>query len=330
MIKIDFKRLPIGLAPTPIDHMEQLSRHLGGPEIHMKRDDYTGFALGGNKIRKLEFLLADALSRGADTLVTIGGVQSNHCRQTAAVAAKFGLQCHLVLTEGALNTPEFCNNGNIILDKLSGAKLHMVGVVADKQAALMSVCEEVAKNGGRPYAIPLGGSSALGSLGYVAAVEEIRQQVNISDYSAIVVTTGSAGTHAGIAAGLAIIGQPTTLIGVSCSANSVVNLPKITALSREILNLLGAEAVSTPEIEVNENHIGSGYGNVTEDGLDAIRVCASREGVFLDPVYTGKAMAGLISMISDGRFTTKDRVLFIHTGGSPSLFAYREQLRLVQ
>lgn len=326
MITINQERLAIGLAPTPIEHLARLSAHLAGPEIHMKRDDYTGFALGGNKVRKLEFLVAEALQQGADTLVTIGGVQSNHCRQTAAVAAKYGLKCHLVLTQGALDTPEFNENGNVLLDQLTGAVLHLAGAVADKQAALMSVCDEVSSKGGRPYAIALGGSSPIGSLGYVAALEEMRRQVDLADFSAIVVTTGSAGTHAGLAAGLSILGHPTGLVGVSCSASTAINEPKIATLSREVLDLLGHDDIATPRIEVDEGSIGDGYGKVSDDGLEAIRLCATLEGVYLDPVYTGKAMAGLIRMIRAGHFTSTDKVLFIHTGGSPSLFAYRGQL----
>lgn len=330
MIRIDRKRLSIGLAPTPVEHLERLSRHLGGPQIYMKRDDYTGFALGGNKVRKLEFLVAEALDQGADTLVTVGGVQSNHCRQTAAVAARFGLRCHLVLTEGALDTPDFNHNGNVLLDRLTGAVLHFVGNVPDRQAALTAVCDEVRSGGGRPHAIPLGGSSALGSLGYIAALQEMRGQVALADFSAIVVTTGSGGTHAGLAAGLAVLGHPTGLIGISCAATAAVNRPRIAALSREVLDLLDHRDIPTPEIEVDEDNIGEGYGKITDGGLEAIRLCAALEGIFLDPVYTGKAMAGLIGMIRAGRFAPRSKVLFIHTGGSPALFGYRADLGILE
>lgn len=326
MISIDRPKLTFGVGPTPIDLLPRLSDRLGGPRIHMKRDDLTGFALGGNKVRKLEYLVADALAQGADTLVTIGGVQSNHCRQTAAAAARAGLRCHLVLTRGALDTEDFLESGNVLLDRLVGATLHFVGAVPDKDAALAAVRDEVAAAGGKPYVVPLGGSSPLGSLGYVAAVEETDRQVSLSRFAAVVVTTGSAGTHAGLAAGLALLGGPTELVGVSCSASADVVGPKIAGLARGALDLLGRTDVATPVIEVNDAHVGAGYGVVTAGGLEAIELCARLEGIYLDPVYTGKAMAGLVGMIRDGRFGRDDEVLFVHTGGSPALFAYRGEL----
>jgi D-cysteine desulfhydrase family pyridoxal phosphate-dependent enzyme len=320
-------RVSIANIPSPIDRLDRLSNHLGGPQIHMKRDDYTGFALGGNKARKLEYLVADALKQGCDTLVTIGGVQSNHCRQTAAAAAKFGLSCHLVLTQGALDTDDFMNSGNVLLDRLTGCELHFVGNVQDKAAALNAVCDQVAESGGKPYAVPLGGSSALGSLGYVSAVAEMRDQTDLSQFKAIVVTTGSAGTHAGLAAGLAAMEIGTAVIGFSCSGSAAVLQPKIAALVDEILALGGKTANTDPaSIVINDGYIGPGYGHPTPGCIEAIRMCASLEGIYLDPVYTGKAMAGLIDQIRQGAFTADDKILFMHTGGSPALFGYRSAL----
>lgn len=314
--------------PTPVDVLPRLSEHLGGPHIYMKRDDYTGLGLGGNKVRKLEFLIGDALAHGCDTLVTIGGIQSNHCRQTAAAAARLGLKCHLVLTAGALNGTDFAESGNVLLDRLTGSTLHLVGEVEDKLATLAEICAQVESASGKPYPIVMGGSSAIGSLGYVAAVQELRGQLDLSAFRAIVVTTGSAGTQAGLAAGLSMLGLEVELIGASCSLPREALETRLAGLAAETMRLAfpGAGQASAPRIVVDDNQVGSGYGLPTAACLEALRLCAELEGIFLDPVYTGKAMASLIAMIRQRRFGKDDKVLFVHTGGSPALFAYREHL----
>lgn len=328
MTLIPHPRLTLGLSMTPVEALPRLSAALGGPEIHAKRDDMTGFALGGNKVRKLEYLLADALAQGADTVITMGGIQSNHCRQTAAAAAKLGLHCELVLTEGALSSTEFDKGGNVLLDQLAGARLHCVGNPPDKLAAMAEIVEAARARGAKPYAIPIGGSSALGSLGYVRVVEELAAQLDLSQFAAIVTTTGSAGTHAGLAAGLAALGAPCRLIGISVSQPAAATAEKVADLAGEVMRLLGRPEVALPSIEVRDAFIGTAYGHVTEAGLEAIRLAASMEGMYLDPVYTGKAMAGLIAAVRGGEFGPGEKVLFLHTGGATALFAYRAELGL--
>lgn len=326
-MQINAPKVDIAHRNTPIDTLHRLSAHLGGPCILMKRDDYTGFAMGGNKARKLEYLVADARNAGCDTLVTIGGVQSNHCRQTAAAAAKFGLACDLVLTRGALDTGEFMENGNVLLDRLCGATLHFVGDVQDKTAALAAVCDKVRERGGIPYAVPLGGSSAVGSLGYADALFEMAGQADLGSLAAIVTATGSAGTHAGLVAGAAALALQTPILGMSVSGSAEVLRGRIAALAAETGGLLGTAAPPAPgDIRVNDGHIGRGYGHPTDGCLEAISLLARLEGIFLDPVYTGKAMAGLVAMVRAGDFSPDDTVLFLHTGGAPGLFAYRAEV----
>ena len=328
MTLIPHARHALGLSMTPVEAMPRLSAALGGAEILVKRDDMTGFALGGNKVRKLEYLLADALAQGADTVITMGGIQSNHCRQTAAAAAKLGLACELVLTDGAISSTEFDKSGNILLDQLAGARLHYVGDPEDKPAALEAIVEAARARGARAYAIPVGGSSPLGSLGYVRVVEELAEQVDLAEIDAIVTTTGSAGTHAGLAAGLAALGAKCRLIGISVSQPAEPTSEKVAGLAAEVLALLGRSGVQLPAIEVRDAFIGTAYGHTTEAGLEAIRLAASLEGMYLDPVYTGKAMAGLIAAVREGEFTVGQKVLFLHTGGATALFAYRAELGL--
>ena len=328
MTLIPQPRLTLGLSMTPVEALPRLSAALGGAEICVKRDDMTGFALGGNKVRKLEYLLADALAQGADTVVTMGGIQSNHCRQTAAGAAKLGLKCELVLTEGAISSTEFDKGGNVLLDRLAGARLHFVGNPPDRPAAMAEIVEAARARGAKPYAIPVGGSSALGSLGYVRVVEELAAQLDLAGLAAIVTTTGSAGTHAGLAAGLAALGAPCRLIGISVSQPAEPTAQKVADLAAEVLRLIGRPEVAVPQIEVRDAFIGSAYGHTTEAGLEAIRLSATLEGMYLDPVYTGKAMAGLIAAVRGGEFGTGQKVLFLHTGGATALFAYRAELGL--
>jgi len=324
MLELKQPKVAIANVPTPVDHLSRLSEYLGGPQIYMKRDDYTGFALGGNKVRKLEYLIAEALEHNADTLVTTGAIQSNHCRQTAAAAAKFGLKCHLVLTQGALNSLDYTESGNILLDRLTGCTIHFAGSADTREEALEAVCERIRSQGGRPFSIPLGGSSPTGAVGYAAAVNELSKQINLQDFRAIVFTTGSGGTQAGLVAGLEILGSDINLIGVSCAANSLELRPRVARLVDGVFNLLGRDRPSLrTDILVDDRFIGEGYGETTPEGIAAIQLCAELEGIFLDPVYTGKAMAGLIAMIRSQRFLKDDKLLFIHTGGSPALFAYR-------
>lgn len=321
-------RVVLGHFPTPIEPLPRLSAHLGGPTILVKRDDATGLGLGGNKARKLEFLVAEALREGADTLVTVGGFQSNHCRQTAAAAARYGLACDLVLTAGHHSSPDFEANGNVLLDRLFGATLHWVGQVEDKAPELERVAAELRAAGRRPYVIPAGGSSPLGALGYAAGARELAAQLGGNEPACIVHSTGSGGTQAGLLLGIELAGRQWPVIGVSCGGRSAVLEAKISGLIRAAGDLVGiGHPASAASVVVDDGFVGPAYGAVTDGMLEAVALCARLEGLLLDPVYTGKAMAGLIAMIRRKRFGKDDTVLFLHTGGSPALFGYRGEIQ---
>jgi L-cysteate sulfo-lyase len=312
--------------PTPLEELPALSRHLGGPTLMVKRDDATGLALGGNKNRKLEFLVAEALAAGADTLVTAGGVQSNHCRQTAAAAAKHGLACELVLSRNvASNDPSYQRTGNVLLDRMFGAGLNFVGRDIDWTTELEKVAEVVRQRGGRPHIVPLGGSTPTGALGYVACGQELLQQAEAAGrpIDAVVHCSGSGGTQAGLLVGLQGSGVP--VIGVSCAHDSDTIAGLVLDLANRTLAKLGrAGSFRRQEIEVLDGYVGPGYGVPTPGMLEALDLCARLEGLVLDPVYTGKAMAGLIDQVRRGRFRPDQTVVFVHTGGVPAIFAYQD------
>jgi len=323
-----FPRRHLVHGPTPLEPLERLSAALGGPTLFVKRDDCTGLALGGNKTRKLEFLVADALAAGADTLVTAGGVQSNHCRQTAAAAAKHGLRCELVLARNvASNNPHYDRTGNVLLDRMFGATLNFVGRDSDFPTELENMAEAVRARGGRPYVIPIGGSTPVGALGYVACGQELLQQAAALPVvvDAVVHCSGSGGTQAGLLNGLAGSGVP--VIGVSCAAPAPEIEAMVLALANATAEKLGGGTRFTPaDVEVVDGYVGPGYGVPTPEMLEALEMCARLEGLLLDPVYTGKAMAGLIGLVRGGRFKPSETVVFIHTGGVPALFAYEDTL----
>jgi L-cysteate sulfo-lyase len=315
-------------APTPLEPLARLGAALGGPTLLVKRDDCTGLALGGNKTRKLEFLVADALAQGADTLVTAGGVQSNHCRQTAAAAARHGLRCELVLARNvASNNLRYDRTGNVLLDRMFGAVVNFVGPDSEFPTELEIVAEAVRARGGRPYVIPIGGSTPIGALGYVACGQELLEQAAALGMivDAVVHCSGSGGTQAGLLNGLA--GSAIPVIGVSCAAPAAEIEATVLALANATAAKLGSAVRFSPaDVEVVDDFIGPGYGVPTPDMLEALDLCARLEGLLLDPVYTGKAMAGLIGLVRAGRFKPTDTVIFIHTGGVPALFAYEDTL----
>jgi D-cysteine desulfhydrase family pyridoxal phosphate-dependent enzyme len=310
--------LPLAHRPTPLEPLDRLSDWLGGPRILVKRDDQTGLALGGNKARKLEHLCAEALAQGCDTLVTGGGPQSNHCRMTAAAANRLGLACHLALAGTLGDQP----TGNLLLDHLLGARLHPTQAreYYEIEDSIEAVADEVRSAGGRPYAIPVGGASVTGALGYVDAARELTAQL-AGPLDWIVVADGSGGTHAGLLAGLEASDQTsrTEILGVDVGTRPDLDerVPELAAAT--------AAAVERPaprgEVHVDHTRFGAGYGKPTPECLEAIRAAARLEGLILDPVYTGKAMAGLIGWIREGRFAEHQSVLFWHTGGAPALFA---------
>lgn len=327
---IDFERFPrvrLSHLPTPIEPLERLSAHLGGPRLFMKRDDCTGLATGGNKARKLEFLVGEALKQNADMLVTHGAVQSNHVRQTAAAACRFGLKTHALLERRIPNTPAaYEDNGNVLLDKLFGATLEYRPTGLDMNAEAQAVTERLRAEGHRPYFIPGGGSNAVGALGYAYCAQEILQQCRDSGQSFqwLVTPTGSTGTHAGLIAGLHALGAELPVMGISVRQKQERQVGAVHALAQATTSLLGAAPVSPSRTLVDDGYVGEGYGIPAPSTLEAIALTARTEGILLDPVYTGKGMAGLIGLVRQGFFKPSDSVLFLHTGGSSALFAYEE------
>ncbi|CAM4449347.1 D-cysteine desulfhydrase [Klebsiella africana] len=320
-----FPRLELIGAPTPLEYLPRLSDHLGR-EIFIKRDDTTPLAMGGNKLRKLEFLAADALREGADTLITAGAIQSNHVRQTAAVAAKLGLHC-VALLENPIGTraENYLSNGNRLLLDLFNTQVEMCDALTDPTAQLDELATRIEAQGYRPYVIPVGGSNALGALGYVESALEIAQQCEDAvEISSVVVASGSAGTHAGLAVGLEQLMPQAELIGVTVSRSVADQLPKVVALQQAVANSLELQAKA--EIILWDDYFAPGYGTPNDDGMAAVKLLAQLEGILLDPVYTGKAMAGLIDGITQKRFKDEGPILFVHTGGAPALFAYHPHL----
>ncbi|ALD04642.1 D-cysteine desulfhydrase [Klebsiella quasipneumoniae] len=320
-----FPRLELIGAPTPLEYLPRLSDHLGR-EIFIKRDDTTPLAMGGNKLRKLEFLAADALREGADTLITAGAIQSNHVRQTAAVAAKLGLHC-VALLENPIGTraENYLSNGNRLLLDLFNTQVEMCDALTDPAAQLDELATRIEAQGYRPYVIPVGGSNALGALGYVESALEIAQQCEDAvEISSVVVASGSAGTHAGLAVGLEQLMPQAELIGVTVSRAVADQLPKVVALQQAVANSLELQAKA--DIILWDDYFAPGYGTPNEEGIAAVKLLAQLEGILLDPVYTGKAMAGLIDGITQKRFKDEGPILFVHTGGAPALFAYHPHL----
>jgi D-cysteine desulfhydrase family pyridoxal phosphate-dependent enzyme len=335
MIDLDrFARVELCHRPTPLEEMPRLSDHLGGLRLLVKRDDCTGLAFGGNKTRKLEFLMGDALAQGADTVVTVGGVQSNHCRQTAAAAARLGLKCELVLPHlSRFSSSTYEMGGNVLLDRLLGARLHVTAGAEAAAARTREVLKEVEARGQRPYFIPAGGSTAIGAVGYVDAALELARQAHERKLSIdhVVITTGSCTTHAGVIVGIAAAEQTRlwdcrpAVIGISVYQR----LPQVAATVkqkvRETAELLGLDGTKLEErVVVKDDYLGGGYGEPTDAMVEAVGLAARLEGLILDPVYTGKTLSGLIDLARQGFFKPSDKVLFWHTGGTPALFAYRE------
>lgn len=321
-----FPRVSLAHLPTPFEPLAGLTKLLNGPEIYIKRDDCTGLASGGNKTRKLEFLMAQALQQGADTVITQGAVQSNHVRQTMAAAARLNLKCKVLLEIRVPDAADSYNrSGNVLLDGLFGGEIQYRDSGTDMDAAMEEVAGSVTKAGGNPYVIPGGGSNRVGALGYVDCALELTAQITALELpvSKIVHATGSAGTQGGLAAGLTALQSSIDLIGISVSADEQTQAAKVHALASETARYIGVEdGVAESRILVNDQYIGDGYGIPTPGMLEAVRLCAQHEGILLDPVYAGKAMAGLINMIRCGELDAGDTVVFIHTGGSAALFAY--------
>ncbi|MFJ5480111.1 D-cysteine desulfhydrase [Pectobacterium carotovorum] len=324
-----FPRLSLGHFPTPLEALPNLSAYLGGPTIYIKRDDATGLATGGNKTRKLEFLLADAQQQGADVIITQGATQSNHVRQTIAAAAKLGLKTKVLLEKRVEDYGEdYQRSGNVLLDNLLGGEIiDHLPAGTDMQQAMETLAESLRKEGLKPYVIPGGGSSPVGALGYVACAEELlfqssQQRLRIDH---IVHATGSTGTQAGLVTGLVATNSQIPLLGISVRAPKAKQEENVYALAQRTSQLLGIPgALPRSAVQVNSDYVGKGYGIPTEGTLEALRLLAQLEGILLDPVYSGKGMAGLIDLIRQGHFRADENIVFIHTGGSAGLFGYRQ------
>ena len=310
-------KLSFAHLPTPIEMLPRLSAQLNGPQIFIKRDDQTGLAFGGNKTRKLEYLLADAQEQGADTLITAGAVQSNHCRQTAAAAARNGFACVLVLTGEKPSKP----SGNNFLDLFLGAEI-VWAEGADRELVLQQTFEIIQSTGRKPYLIPYGGSNPIGALGYVNAVQELLEQIEAPHW--IIFPSSSGGTQAGLALGGRIYNYQGSILGISIDNLASDLSQRVARLAGETAQALGIDQSFSPrDILVNDDYLGGGYGIMGEPEVEALNMFARSEGILLDPVYTGRAAAGLIDLIRRGKFTADQRVLFWHTGGTPAIFADR-------
>jgi len=315
----DVPRVRLAQLPTPLEPMDRFSEWLGGPRVLVKRDDLTGLALGGNKARKLEFLCGEAQAQGCDVLVTGGGAQSNHARMTAAAANRLGFDCHLAV--GGKEPGLY--SGNLLLDRVLGATLHFTGADSyyDVESAVDEVAAQLAADGRRPFAMPIGGASVTGAAAFAWAADELLTQVDEDGHGSvdwIVVADGSGGTHAGLLAGLG--GRARVLgvdVGTRPDLDDVIPRLAVEAAAR------AARSASNEKLVLDHSRFGDGYGAVTDGALEAIERVAGLEGVVLDPVYTGKAMAGLIGAAREGRFGAGDTVLFWHTGGAVALFAHR-------
>ncbi len=319
-------RVALVHGPTPLDALPRLSDRLGGPRIYVKRDDCTGFAAGGNKGRKLEYLMGAALKGGADTVITTGALQTNHGRQTAAAAAKLGLKCILVLADSVEGrSASYHASGNLLLDRLTGAEIRKVKPPTDADEEMLRIAGDLKRQGRVAYVIPAGGSSPIGVLGYAVAGEEIAGQAKAFGLrpAEVVHATGSCGTQVGLLLGLAAAGIPVT--GITVRRKKDDQEARVKALLVRTVSELQLDArLGDLAVEADDRFTGPGYGQPSPGMVEAVRLAAECEGLFLDPVYSGKGFAGLIQRIREGRYRKDDSVVFVHTGGLPGLFVYDE------
>jgi L-cysteate sulfo-lyase len=323
-----FPRLRLGHGPTPLEPMLNLSRLLGGPNLWIKRDDCTGLATGGNKTRKLEYLMADALAQGADTVITQGATQSNHARQTVAAACKLGLHSHVILEDRTGYTrSEYKHSGNVFLDVLMGASISEVPAGTDMNAAMAQLADQLRAQGKKPYVIAGGGSTPVGALGYVTCALELAQQANDAGLviDSVVSATGSAGTQAGLVVGMQGARTQIPVLGIGVRAPRPLQEQRVFDLACQTAELLGvAGCVARETVVANCDYVGAGYGLPTPGMVEAVTLLARQEGILLDPVYSGKAMAGLIDMVRKGHFKAGQNIVFLHTGGAVGLYGYTE------
>ncbi len=330
MINLDkFPQLSLAHLPTPFEAWPKLGAELGLSNLYAKRDDCTGFAGGGNKSRKLEFLIGEAVAQGADTLLTVGATQSNHCRQSVAAARKAGLDPHIVLVHQVpIEEPSYCNGGNVLLDHLLDATIYGVDTPGKAPEFIAQLLGEMKEAGRKVCFMPPGGSTPIGCLGYVNCAMEIKAQAEAMDVALdhVVLANSSAGTHAGLLAGFAALGLSTKVHGINVYNSDAAKTEEETQqLTNQTLELIGHSGAEF-SVDVHGDYLGDGYGIPTAGCLEALQMVAQTEAVFLDPVYTGKAMAGLIAMAKAGSFGEGESVTFLHTGGFPGLLAYSDVL----
>jgi L-cysteate sulfo-lyase len=331
----DLARVSLSFLPTPLEPMPALSSHLGGPKIWIKRDDMTGLATGGNKARKLEFLMADALENGADTVLTFGAVDSNHCRMTAAAARKLGLESFLVLS--GLKSDRL--DGNLLLDEIFGSQYLFLPDFNDPsrfdemRLAVFNIVQDLTEQGRNVYMIPPGGSTPLGDVGYYVCAVELFEQARELGFRIdhIFTAMGTGGTHAGLLAGVKCLDMPSKVFGIAVNKEGSLDdlgLPPVEVIVGEICELIGEEPNATPDdVIIDYSYYGKAYGVPTPECIEAIKLVARAEGILLDPTYTGKTMAGLIDMIQNGRFGKDENIVFMHTGGYPGIFPHGEAFR---
>ena len=318
-----FERIKLGHFPTPIEHLKNITKYLGGPNIFIKRDDCTGLATGGNKTRKLEFLIPDAIKNKAELIVTVGAVQSNHARQTAAACALVGLKCLIILEQRLKNPPEaYMKSGNVFLDKLFGADVKVCPKDEDVLEYSEKLIKDIKSKGTNVYFIPGGGSNPVGALGYVECLNEIIKDNKKYNFSQIIHATGSSGTQAGLLAGRKYFNFNIPVTGICVRHKKDIQVDKVYMEAKKTCEKLQCKILDKSDVIVYDEYIGSGYGEPTKGMIEATKLLAKKEAILLDPVYSGKAFAGLIDLIEKKKFTKNDNVLFIHTGGAVSLSAY--------
>jgi len=324
-----FPRFGLAHLPTPLEPLKRLSAFLGGPRLWVKREDASGLGFGGNKLRKLDYVLHEAIAAGADTIVSGGVVQSNSQRQVAAVAAKLGLECHLAVYHGRLEppTPEYQSSGNALLNRLFGAHLHDVPWTGDRNTAIRDLVRQLEHAGRKPFFVPYGVSNELGAIAYATTVLEIAAQAaqHAFEPAAIVHSTGSGGTQAGLVVGAAIALPRTRVVGIDIDAEPDRVRADVVEFARQAATRLRVP-FDAATVEVVAGHAGPAYGVPHAATIEAIRLAGRLEALALDPVYSGKGLAGLIALIRDGRWKHDEDIVFIHTGGSPALFAYQSAL----
>ncbi len=326
-----FSRVHLAHLPTPLEFLENLSRALGGPDIYIKRDDCTGLATGGNKTRKLEFLIADALDKKADIIITQGAVQSNHARQTVAAALKYGMACEILLENRTGSTEhDYLESGNVFLDKLFGARVTHFPKDTNMDQAMETRAEALRSEGKNPYIIPGGGSNEIGALGYVDCALETLTQANDMGLRIdhFVTATGSAGTQAGLVVGLEATHSQIPLLGIGVRAPKQEQEEKVYQLACKTAEYMGIPGVvDRDKVIADSNYVGGGYGVPTDSMVEAVTLMAREEAILMDPVYSGKGLAGLIDYIRNGRFEKNQNVVFLHTGGSAALFGYLDAFK---